>query len=229
MPALAHRRCGPGGIRGSRRERGLEARLERLEIAVVDPDDRRAQRAAPGRARAAVCTSTSVASPMPLAAWSRSRSAPRRRERPRSAAPRRRPPRATSQSWYSSTMKSLRSSGTATAARTATRSSRLPLEVLLVGEHRDRGRARPRRRCAAWATGSRSASSSAPGRRGLLDLGDEPDAARRGAPRAASKSRAGASPRQAASASACGTAPREPAELLALVGDDLVEHAHRRP
>ena len=74
---------------------------------------------------AAVCASTRVCSPIPLAAACRSRSAARSSAATMSSAASAPAARA-SQSWYSSTVKSFRSTGTGTAARAATRSSRLP-------------------------------------------------------------------------------------------------------
>ena len=100
------------------------------------------------------------------------------------------------------------------------------LEVLRVGEHRDRGRARrPRRSAPGRPDRDRRGRRPADGEAfftSAMRRTRSPVAGRR----AASKSRAGASPRQAAISSGRGAARLELGQLRALVGDDLVEDAH---
>ena len=126
-----------------------------------------------------------------------------------------------SQSWYSSSVKSLRSRGTATASRTASSKVEAPLEVLLVGEHRDGGGAVARIRGRQAHRVERRGQDPARGR-GLLHLRQQLDPARGGLS-APAKSRGAGRWRQRDAQLAernLGAAARD---LQALVGDDGVE------
>ena len=164
-------RTTPSGI--ARREPGerVPVDLEGLQVAGVDADqvgarvDARARprpRRAPRPAGSARSTgparcSDSSAFCSSAATISSARSAPAARA---------------SQSWYEVTMKSLRSTGTSTAARTARRSSQAAAEPSLLGEHADRGGAAGRvvggERGRVGDRGQRALAGAGP-----LDLGDD--------------------------------------------------------
>ena len=84
-----------------------------------------------------------------------------------------------SATWYASTMKSLRSTGSAHAARAATRSSAAPWKNSRVGQHRQARRAVRARSDAAMAARVEVCAQHALARARLLDLGDDRRLARR--------------------------------------------------
>ena len=186
-PALADRRSRrPASARRSRRDASRSTasvrRLRLLTPMIVAPGvERRA------RARRSSCTSTSAASP---SCARRPCSARQRRDRRARATISRiasAPAARASSSWYSSTMKSLRSSGTSTAARTAARCVERAVEERRLGQHRNRRRAgRARRPCAMRhriVVGAQHAAR----RRAPLALGDHVDRSRSRAARAAKR------------------------------------------
>ena len=223
--ALAHRHRARRDA-GQQRERGVEARLERLEVAVVHADHRRAEAQRAVELGRGVRLDQRRRAPRPCAAWNRSR---------RAGAVER---------------------GHDQQHRVGAGGARLPELVLvddeLLAEHRARRRRRARRsgrRGCRWkyfasvstltaaapaarvgpacAAGSSARGQHAPGRRGALDLGDAAARARPpdGPERGGEVPRGGKAP---ARRDELGERPARSRrrQLRALVGDDLVEDAH---
>src|SRR5581483_5602684 len=162
---------------------------------------------------ASPCTSTSGASPSPFAAWKRSRSRAGSRMATISSAASAPCARA-SQSWYSSSTKSFSSTGHSTAARTVSRSSRLPWKCRSV---RTESAAAPARTYSgARATGSNPrASSPATGEARLSSARTRTSSAARGVS-AEARLRGGGSAAAAASSARRGTAARRAATCARL-------------